>query len=673
MRQGSGYIPIETNAPFRGLASALPSTRLDPAFSPSLINTTIREGVVRRRFGYTKIGQTLQGVVLGFEEFAAIGETPVLVVFTSKRQYYYDVPNDNFVDISKRDVSTFAIDAVDTGTKVFEVVGDQTSTFTTGRRFGVIGSTGNDGYYTVASSTFAGPNTEITVDETIPDDTADGDIQIDTRYPIVGATTTPESFSVAGDHTSIFTADKIFSVNGSTDNDGSWTVVSSVFSSPNTIIAVAETVDPSVADGYITTIKELSTGESGSIDFDIMTDLDGRRLLMTDGIDRPRVWNGDTDTNFEDWLPLYPNFVTCKAIRVHVSHLLLGNVTTSIEEPQLIVWSDTGVFDDFVNGNSGAQVLHEFVHEIERMEKLGDRLVIYTDDAIANAIFVGLPAIFAFEVVIPEGTRLVSPRAVIPINVGQVYASEENFYLFDGTRGMRVVGDTVREDYKTRKDHARLHEVCTLNDYSKKTIFIAVPDLEGKSLVYTVEYDIFDLSRMIWSREKYNDVVRAFGFLTNISEVTWEDTPQEPVNSPWEDEIGPWGTEGEQVNFPVRVFGSDAGEVFRIAETTIDDNGVTVEMIYDTVDFTIPGSFHSSFGRWGEIEVEATGDEVEVYYSSDLGGSYTLAQTLTLNGSFRIYQVPIDVSSRTLRVRLRSIKDVSFRWIRVWVREGAPR
>jgi hypothetical protein len=75
--------------------------------------------------------------------------------------------------------SSYAILAVNTGAKTFEVVGNQTAHFLAGDLFPVIESTFNDGDYTVVSASYSsGPNrTAVTVDEAIPSAVADGHIE----------------------------------------------------------------------------------------------------------------------------------------------------------------------------------------------------------------------------------------------------------------------------------------------------------------------------------------------------------------------------------------------------------------------------------------------------------------------------------------------------------------
>ena len=65
----------------------------------------------------------------------------------------------------------------------FEVGSDQTTVFSAGVKFRVFGSTGNDGEYTVVSSSYsAGPNTTIDV-ASVADGTDDGSIVLQPAWP----------------------------------------------------------------------------------------------------------------------------------------------------------------------------------------------------------------------------------------------------------------------------------------------------------------------------------------------------------------------------------------------------------------------------------------------------------------------------------------------------------
>jgi len=71
-----------------------------------------------------------------------------------------------------------AIDGVNQGTKTFTINNaDFTSVFRDGEEFTILNSTGNDGVYTIVSTTLNGSDTDIVVVETIPSAVADGQLK----------------------------------------------------------------------------------------------------------------------------------------------------------------------------------------------------------------------------------------------------------------------------------------------------------------------------------------------------------------------------------------------------------------------------------------------------------------------------------------------------------------
>jgi len=74
-------------------------------------------------------------------------------------------------------VHSYAIVAVNPATEVVSIAGDKTAELSATEEFDIVGSTGNDGTYTVASIVYNAPNTEITVNEDLTDATADGSVE----------------------------------------------------------------------------------------------------------------------------------------------------------------------------------------------------------------------------------------------------------------------------------------------------------------------------------------------------------------------------------------------------------------------------------------------------------------------------------------------------------------
>jgi len=69
-----------------------------------------------------------------------------------------------------------AVAAVDTGSDTVAIAGDLTAIIVDNSFIEITGSTGNDGTYVVASTTFSSPNTDITVAGDITDATVDGNV-----------------------------------------------------------------------------------------------------------------------------------------------------------------------------------------------------------------------------------------------------------------------------------------------------------------------------------------------------------------------------------------------------------------------------------------------------------------------------------------------------------------
>jgi hypothetical protein len=56
MRARKGYIPVDSMFPHMGMNTTVPSTLLDPSFSPLCQDVTVQDGLVRKRAGYRLLG-----------------------------------------------------------------------------------------------------------------------------------------------------------------------------------------------------------------------------------------------------------------------------------------------------------------------------------------------------------------------------------------------------------------------------------------------------------------------------------------------------------------------------------------------------------------------------------------------------------------------------------------
>lgn len=111
------------------------------------------------------------------------------------------------------------------------------------------GNTVSKGYFRVLRASFSGTQTTITVQDSF--DAVIG-------WGITAIDPATEKVTLFGNHTALFTPGKAFKIHGnSAGNDGDYTVLSSVYSAPNTIIDVNEDLTGTNGGGYVYEVTEL--------------------------------------------------------------------------------------------------------------------------------------------------------------------------------------------------------------------------------------------------------------------------------------------------------------------------------------------------------------------------------------------------------------------------------
>jgi hypothetical protein len=127
------------------------------------------------------------------------------------------------------------IDVVDQTGKKFTIDGDMSEHAKAGDLIKVIDSTGNNGIYTVVSTNV-------------------NDIPVHTDV-LIGAITAvnqgTKTFTISGNHVSLLPDGATFTVDNSTGNDGSYTIVSATLNGTDTDIVVVEVIPDATVDGDI--------------------------------------------------------------------------------------------------------------------------------------------------------------------------------------------------------------------------------------------------------------------------------------------------------------------------------------------------------------------------------------------------------------------------------------
>jgi hypothetical protein len=203
-----------------------------------------------------------------------------------------------------------AVTGGDQGDKEVTVAGDLTSNYAAGTVVRWDGSTGNDGLYSVASSSHAGGTTTIVLAESIPHATMDGTLYIDGRYlvpsddsdnptstdTIIGIDVVDDEWLVSGDQTAKFTDGDWFRVvdgdyEGGFTCDGNSTEAGGV-----TTIAVKEDITDqsySVHDITASTKTIRISGDCAS------SFTDGHKFILVDTDSNDDTYTCDGDATYD--------------------------------------------------------------------------------------------------------------------------------------------------------------------------------------------------------------------------------------------------------------------------------------------------------------------------------------------------------------------------------------
>lgn len=396
-------------------------------------------------------------------------------------------------------------------------------------------------------------------------------------------------------------------------------------------------------------------------------------LLVTNGKNTPVYWDGSG--NFAAFAPTgITNFKTYRSARFFYDHLMLANVTYTSGAPSrnVIYWSDTTKLLDFAGTYGGAVLIPDAQGDIWKLLDLGDRLCIYSENSVHTATYVGGSQLYTFEKVLND-TRLVSARSIVNVSAFHLYLNQENIIFFEGSKLIRVVGDPITRTYREELYVNGRTEAFAFHDPAKQHIYFNIPLGPSTSKVYKIEYNLSDFANSSFTVYEYNDKPRTMGAFSRDVTLTYDSSILAGVTYNACNFTYNQGT--VKGGFPIRVFGTTAGKVCLCDDLVTSDSDEAIEAHYDTVDFTVPQEYQSSYARWIELEIEAKGFETLVSYSLNEGQTFQEIENVLLTGAWKKYKIPIDIMTKTLRFRFSNLcvnSKFEIRWIRVWFRPGGP-
>jgi len=400
---------------------------------------------------------------------------------------------------------------------------------------------------------------------------------------------------------------------------------------------------------------------SGDIDdcVVVLTAIDrtlGRIIIATNGVDPPIYWDGSG--NFELAPIDIPEFKSCKTMELFFNHLVLGNIDAAAKAPQVIAWSEPGNLFSFGEGVSGVALISDAKGDIRTLENFADRLVIYTEDSITVMTFIGGAAVFSMET-LSHGTKLFAPKSVVTVGPFQAYMGDDNLYLFDGTRMLRPMGDRIAPKLKRSIAGKYANRAFGFSDPQRQRIFWSfwstTTSSAGYMDTYVLEYNTYDVTKTKWSRFNYDKsnsplCMSVFSRPSDL-ELKWNSDSLNETTEPmerfsWLSFDSAWEEQGGREGSQEIAVGMESGAVNILSRSVVTDppGSKGIVTLAKTPEITVPQDYKSSAIRITEIEFEARGESLEVWYDIRSESKKILIEEVALHDSFRVYRVPCDIA-----------------------------
>ena len=631
-----------------GLTLNKPTTIIDVKATPKCRNVLFEYGHVSPTPGYTLLTgtQPLYGTVMAFNYWTKQDNvSSMLMVHTTTDVYKYT--SDEFTLLTENAVVENCEDvwatsanvtcATDTDKKVgtYSVKLTIAAGFTTGviayEDFSSADLTGYDTirFWFKSSKTLAAGDIQILLDDTS------------------GCVSPKESLNLPA-----ITAD-------------TWTYVSIDLADPTALAAIisvglkAPSTDPGEVVFHIDDVKVFKTF-SGDADDMVSAVVMGDLYMWTQGTsDNVKMWNmSDSAVSTLTGTTNYK----CKSLAKLGQRVCMYNLTdTGTDKPQRVRWCIVGDPTDWSAGGSGYRDLTTSIGTdfILTALPLGNYVALYGKKTVALQEYIGGATIFDFHRRV-SGKGAINGRCVVDVGGEHAVLGVDDVSTYSGGRTLDSIGTNVMPNVITNIE-ASQYDKCFLEYIrERKELHIHMPTI-GESVV--------DLDYMLSITHKnWTNIDRAFtGFGSYIvtSAVKIGNLVGSIGEQNWK-----FGDSVMSAKKDIPLYGDTSGYVYKLDTATYNNNGVLVDQYVDTKDFVIGERYKARMGEWMELNFEAKGISVDIYYSTDTGDTYTLLETVTLTDSWERYSIDFDVNNPQLRFRFRNNTLSSAFFLGAWIEIG---
>ena len=330
-------------------------------------------------------------------------------------------------------------------------------------------------------------------------------------------------------------------------------------------------------------------------------------------------------------------------------YVLLGYTDDGISvKPWGVSWCDTGEPEIWSTGNAGGLLLANDSSPLKNLINLDKYVCAYKEKSIWLLYKVETSDIFMKDCVTTE-IGLLSSRGVAAVGSTHFFIGEYDIYQFNGVRP-ESIGAPVRDRIFSMLDR-QYKDRCFathMDQYKEVWFFIVRSGDTWAKDVFKYNYE-----NGFWYQDTCDGFTASIAYKTSSS-ITWNE-----MTGTWDEQTMPWDSTLLSSDAKIDLMGRSDGYVVKIDETNLNDCETAIDSWFESKDF-VASTLHEN-KRWLQLDVWASGNAVNIEYSTDAGNTWKSIKSLSLTNTVQKYQIYFDVISEKVRFRFRNnVKDQTF-------------
>lgn len=347
-------------------------------------------------------------------------------------------------------------------------------------------------------------------------------------------------------------------------------------------------------------------------------------LILTNGIDTPKQYNGTTCINISG---LPGSSFTARFCETFGDYLLLGYTTEDgVDKPHRVRRCDTGDITDWTTGNAGFDDLLETEDFLTGLYQLGPYMIAYKDRTnVRGQLLNQTNRIFDWKVAV-RNAGAVSNKAIVEVPDGHMVMGPYGIYKYRGDFGTENVDAKIFDKVFAQSGEMVAAEKTTafgilIEEYAEVWFFYSVTADTWPTHVVRVNID-----SMTWVSREFGVQLSGAGVHIDTAARTWNS-----FSDTWADHPEPWNSRSLQTDNPViLLLGATTLQVYKYDFIQTTDNGTSISFTVETRDFV----FDRALERLDRYVASIKGTGVVLSYSTDRGNSWTSIGTINAGANF---------------------------------------